>query len=368
MTKKLVLIGGGHAHVQTIDRLGSFIEKNHTVTVIQPSKYHYYSGMGPGMLGGTYKAEEIRFATRRMVEAAGGRFINDKVVRIDPVKQCLYLACSSEEVHYDVLSCNVGSYVPDSNLFTSSSTIYRAKPIEALYEARNSILDTLKEGRITVAVVGGGPSAAEIAGNVHQLCKGATHNAEILLFGGGDFFGKKPRKVRKAVRKILQQKGVKIIEGERVQSVDDGKITTDSGTEYSADIVFCAIGVKPSPLFNDSGMSTGISGGLLVNRLLQSIDYPNIFGGGDCVDFEPEPLNKVGVYAVRQNEVLLHNLMATLEEKSCTIFKPGGEYLLIYNLGSGDGVLSKWSFTVAGSLAFRVKDYIDRSFIRTYQK
>ena len=126
--------------------------------------------------------------------------------------------------------------------------------------------------------------------------------------------------------------------------------------------------MKPSPLFIDSGMATGITGGLLVNEFLQSTEYLNIFGGGDCIDYQLESLDKVGVYAVRQNPVLLHNLMAALDGKTYTTFEPGGDYLLIYNLGSGDGVLSKWSFTVAGSLAFRVKDYIDRKFIRTYQK
>jgi hypothetical protein len=60
--------------------------------------------------------------------------------------------------------------------------------------------------------------------------------------------------------------------------------------------------------------------------------------------------------------------MAALEGTPLLVFEPGGDYLLIYNLGSRDGVLSKWSATVAGSSAFRVKDYIDRKFMRTYQK
>ena len=62
MKKNLVLIGGGHAHMVTLANLHAFIEKGFGVTVIQPSEYHYYSGMGPGMLGGTYKPDDIRFA------------------------------------------------------------------------------------------------------------------------------------------------------------------------------------------------------------------------------------------------------------------------------------------------------------------
>jgi NADH dehydrogenase FAD-containing subunit len=66
----LVLIGGGHAHMVTLAKLYTFVEKGHRVTVIGPSDHHYYSGMGPGMLGKTYTPAEIRFATRHVVQSA----------------------------------------------------------------------------------------------------------------------------------------------------------------------------------------------------------------------------------------------------------------------------------------------------------
>ena len=60
MGKKLVLVGGGHAHMVTLANLHAFVDKGHDVTVIQPSEHHYYSGMGPGMLGKVYAPEDIR--------------------------------------------------------------------------------------------------------------------------------------------------------------------------------------------------------------------------------------------------------------------------------------------------------------------
>ncbi len=62
MRKNLVLVGGGHAHMVTLEQIRTFVDKGHKVTVIAPSFYHYYSGMGPGMLGGVYSPDEIRFA------------------------------------------------------------------------------------------------------------------------------------------------------------------------------------------------------------------------------------------------------------------------------------------------------------------
>ena len=89
--------------------------------------------------------------------------------------------------------------------------------------------------------------------------------------------------------------------------------------------------------------------------------------GGDCIHFDPEPLNKVGVYAVRQNPILFHNLMAALEARELQPFEPGGAYLLIFNLGSGYGLFHKSGITFGGKLAFLIKDWIDRRFMQKFQ-
>ena len=51
MGKKLLLAGGGHAHMTILAHMRDLVREGHEVTVVQPSDYHYYSGMGPGMLG-----------------------------------------------------------------------------------------------------------------------------------------------------------------------------------------------------------------------------------------------------------------------------------------------------------------------------
>lgn len=372
MTKQLVLIGGGHAHMVTLANLHKFIEKGYGVTVIQPSEHHYYSGMGPGMLGGTYHPDDIRFATRKHVEAQGGKFILGKAYRIDPHKQQVLLEEAKEEtgkeIAYDVLSCNAGSYVPQEIVKGDSTNIFTAKPIEKLLVAKEKIIELSSRNKITVAIVGSGPSAVEIAGNIHQLCKEQKGEMpRILLFGGRNFMSGKSR-ISHLVRTILERKGVEIIQAGRVQQIRDGSVVLENGQSYQADLIFSAVGVKPSQIFARSGLPIGPDGGLLVDKFLRSSRYNNIFGGGDCIYFEPEPLDKVGVYAVRQNQVLYKNLMACLDgKKELEEFTPGGKYLLIYNLGEGDGVLSKWSFTFSGKLAFRIKDYIDRRFIQSFQ-
>jgi NADH dehydrogenase FAD-containing subunit len=75
----------------------------------------------------------------------------------------------------------------------------------------------------------------------------------------------------------------------------------------------------------------------------------------------------VGVYAVRQNPVLLHNVQAACTGEELMPFDPGGDYLLIFNLGQGKGILHKKGFIMDGSLAFWIKDYIDSKFIKKFK-
>lgn len=367
MAKHLVLAGGGHAHMVTLANLKKFVEKGHHVTVIGPSSYHYYSGMGPGMLGGTYRPEEIRFSTRHTVEKSGSVFIQDKIERVNPDEKVIVLK-SEKIVTYDVISFNIGSYVPRAIISKNKGDIYSVKPIEQLIDAGERILELVSEKKAKIDVIGGGPASAEVAGNIWLLCKTRGRNIpQIRVFSSKTFMGRFHKSIRKKVVRSLSKRGIRIIENSLVREVETGKIMLESGAIHRSDLIFLAVGVKPSSVFEESGIPVGPDGGLLVNRYLQSADYPEIFGGGDCIHFKENPLDKVGVYAVRQNLVLYQNLMASLDETALKPFEPGGDYLLIFNMGDGTGVLRKNWFTLDGKVSFFLKDYIDRKFMKKFQ-
>ncbi len=351
----------------TLAKLRTFIEMGHRVTVIGPSDHHYYSGMGPGMLGKTYTPAEIRFATRHVVEKQGGAFIRDKAVQILASEKKVQLA-SGETVGYDVISFNAGSYVPRLDLPEDAEDIYAVKPIERLMEAQARILELTAQNKINIGILGGGPSSAEVSGNIWQLVRDAGGTMpHITIFAGKRFMSRFPDNVRSKVENSLLRRSIEINTDGYVQSVQSGMVTLSSGEPRPMNLIFLAVGVKPNPIFNNSGLPTGPDGGLLVNEFLQSVDYPEMFGGGDCIYLEKQPLDKVGVYAVRQNPVLYTNLMAALEDTPLQPFDPGEDYLLIFNMGGGIGVLRKRWLLLDGKLAFFIKDYIDRKFMKKFQ-
>ena len=367
MKKQLVLIGGGHAHMVTLANLTTITEQGHDVTVIGPSEFHYYSGMGPGMLSGTYRPEDIRFATRHVVEKQGGTFLHGKAATIDPERKVVILE-NGDCVPYDVLSCNAGSHVPKPAIEGEPADLYTVKPIERLMQAKDRLIDHFSRHTPDVVIVGGGPSSAEVAGNVWQLATTTGgHMPRITICAGSVFMSHFPASVRRRILSTLGRRDITIRENAYVKSVTHDTVILDDGETLPTDFIFLALGVKPSAIFADSNIANGPDGGLRVNRFLQSTQHPCIFGGGDCIYFEDQPLDKVGVYAVRQNPVLLHNIMAQLNGGELMPFDPNGDYLLIFNLGGGVGVLKKRWLEFGGRPAFLIKDYIDRKFMKEFQ-
>ncbi len=363
--KRLLLIGAGHAHLEAISRIGEWTKSGIRVDVVTPSAFHYYSGMGPGLLGGFYAPEEIRFPVKKMVESRGGIFHEDIAVQIDADRRQVRLR-SGALLDYDVLSCNTGSGVP-GGIVEEGADVYTVKPIVNLVSARERISGDIRRRDLQIAVVGGGAAATEIAGNLRRLCDlPGAKRADITMYSGGPLLASQPARVSRITRRNFDSRDIAINETGRVKSIRSHELEIENGARHPFDLLFLAIGVQPSKLFTDSGLQTGPDGGLAVNRFLQSPTHPEIFGGGDAVYFLEKPLDKVGVHAVGQNPVLAENLPAFLKGRSLTAFDPKANYLLILNLGDGTGIFSRKRIIFDGRIAFGIKDWIDRRFIARF--
>jgi NADH dehydrogenase FAD-containing subunit len=367
MGKHLVLVGGGHAHLTVLLNIANFVQRGHRVTLIGPSPYHYYSGMGPGMLSGIYRPQEVRFHGKKMVEDRGGIFVEDKVIKINPDQRTLNLQ-SGNQIDYHVVSFNTGSDVPLKSLVSAPrENIVPVKPVFNLLQARRWIIPKLKEKEMNFIVLGGGPAGLEVTANLWRLVQDSQGKARITLIAGSRLLGGLSEKVRTLALMALNRRGITVIEGKHGKEITGEEIRFADGSSHPFDLAFVAMGVQPSSIFGDSGIPTGPDGGLLVNPYLQSVAHPEMFGGGDCISFAERPLAKVGVYAVRQNPILLQNLLAALEGKEMQTFTPQRDYMLIFNMGNGRGILRKKNFVWEGRLAFLLKDYIDRKFMQKFQ-
>jgi NADH dehydrogenase FAD-containing subunit len=369
MNKHFLLVGAGHAHLSILKNLNIFFLQGHQVIVISPETYHYYSGMGPGMLSGKYRPQQIRFHVEKMVTDQGGHFIRDEVVHIDPRKQTVQTT-KHGNISYDIVSFNTGSYVPypeNVKNFNRENFIFPVKPIRNLLFAKNKLISLLKRKKPKIVVVGGGAAGVEMATNLRALAENFGQKTDIIIVAGGKFLNQFNDRFREAAKTILRQLGINLLEGPNVESISYPRVTLNNGISLQCDMVIWAVGISPSSLFKDSGLPTGHDDGLLVNEYLQSISFPNIFGGGDCISFNKQPLEKVGVYAVRQNPILLKNMNNFSGGKPLIRFVPQKDFLTILNMGNGQGLLKWKSFVFKGKAAFQLKDFIDQRFMKKFQ-
>ncbi len=370
MGKHLLLVGGGHAHLTVLANLAAYTQAGHRVTLVSPTDHHYYSGMGPGMLSGRYTPQECRFNVRAMAEKGGAAFLQGHMTALEPERQTVHLD-GGQTVGYDVCSFNTGSLVPPTLPGSDRPDVFAVKPIQNLLTAKAMLTRLIEAGgKPKVLVIGGGPAGYEIAGNVCALiaCGCTLDDADVSIVPGRGLLHRFPEAVRRLAYRSLARRGIKIFDGLSVTHLDDGHAVLSDGLRVPYDVAFLAAGVAPQPDMSRFGLTVGPRGGMLVNEFLQSSSHPDLFGGGDCIAFAPQPLDKVGVYPVRQNPVLHHNLLAALDGRSLTPFTDvQGGYLLVFNSGDGRGIVHKGGMTFEGRTAFWLKDRIDRAFMRRFQ-
>ena len=362
---RLVLVGGGHSHLFTLARLPELIGHGARITLVTATRYHYYSGMGPGMLAGTYLPESLRFDVCAMAERNGATCIVDRAVSLDPERQLLFLA-DTQPIPYDIISFNIGStvFLPYSNLADNAVPV---KPIDNLLRFREQVRMLLSQGTPRLVVIGGGAAGVELAGNLERLVRCERGMAYVSLVAGKRLLERLPEKAGELARQSLENRKIEVIEGKRVERLEAEGAMLDDGSFLPFHAALAATGITPPPLFRVSGLPVAEDGSLLVSDSLQSVDYPEILGGGDCISLAGKPLDRVGVYAVRQAPVIYANLAALLTGRDTVRFTPQARYLQLLNLGDGTALFIRGSTVFRGKSAMFLKDYLDTSFVREYQ-
>ncbi len=357
---RLVLAGGGHAHVYPLRRTAELTASGYEVVLVNPSPYLYYSGMATGVVSGRYSPDEIRIDVRSLVESGGGRFIEGTVERVLPKERVLLLT-DGRDVPYDAASFCLGSETKEVGGLEEADSI-PVKPVENLLKIREAI----SKGNISsLLVIGGGAAGCEVAANAASLM---PDGGITLVEAEADILSFAPEKARGIMREHLGSIGVDVILGAEAASFESGAAVLEDGRRVSADMVVAATGVVPSEVFACSGLATGDDGGLWVDRYLRSVSDERIFGGGDSVSFRGEPLPRFGVYAIRQGPILFRNLRATLEGHPLTEFRPQRTFLYILNLGDGTGLAVYGPLVWRGRSAMRLKSFIDEKFVGSHQR
>lgn len=368
--KRLVLLGGGHAHVEVLRTLALMAEVKWDVTLVSPYPWLTYSGMIPGHFAGHYGLDDCTIDLRALCERARATLVVGSASLVTP--RANEVACASGAVlPYDVLSLNVGSVARLGKARGVESHAIPLRPLERAVKAWHDVLVRASDGRMAaVTLVGGGAAAVELALAMNyrfqrDLYEVASHVR--VLTDGPSFASSLAPAARSMLLRAMRRAGVEAHAESEVVEVGPGFIRLRSGLEFATDAVFWATGAAAPAWIRDSGFATDDQGFLLTNDYLQSPSHPNVFGAGDCVNELGHPLPKAGVFAVRAGPHLAANLVAALEERPLGPFKPRHAYLALVATGDRHAVGAWNGLAWQGRWVWRWKDHIDRRFVARYR-
>jgi NADH dehydrogenase FAD-containing subunit len=361
--RRVVLLGAGHAHLHVVGCAAELARRGAEVVVVAPDDF-WYSGLATGVLAGQYEPALDVVDVGALARRGGGRFVRDVATAIDPAARRIALR-SGATLEYDLLSLDVGSEVAVDAIPGAGAHGIAVKPLSNLVRLRVDLEARWRRGeRPAVVVVGGGHSGCEVAAAAAQLAVRRGGTARITLLADTErVLPSIPTSAARGAARALQRRGIRICAGEAVMGVEPGHVRTARGRDVPFDLLVLATGLVPSPLLRRTGLPTDGAGALRTDTTLRSTGDPVIFGGGDCIAFDGRALPRVGVYAVREAPVLLHNLGATLDGAPLRSYRPQRRALLILNLGDGTGLATWGPFAWRGRAAFRLKDWIDRRWL-----
>ncbi|MFW5827095.1 MAG: NAD(P)/FAD-dependent oxidoreductase [Alkalispirochaeta sp.] len=371
--QRLILIGGGHAHLQLISRIPALVSQNVEVTIIDGQSELFYSGMMPAVVGGLVTLDAARIPIAAEVRRRGGRFVQAPATKIDPERRVV--ATERGEFGWDVASIAIGSRVQPPVPVAPEAVTFSAKPVGRLPELVSTVMDMLRSHRgrpVRVVFIGGGASAVELSGNLLEGIRRRnprwSERLEVtIVTRGASLIPKMPPVVQEICYESLTRRGVRIRSEMTPRGVSATAVEVEGATSLPADVsVFCT-GLSAPSVISSSGLPHQDSGELVVSDALRMTEAP-IYGGGDCIAIEELQLDKIGVHAVRQGEILAHNVIRELLNGTDTAIQryvPPDAPLLILNLGDGTGILVKGTRVIHGRIPYRLKERIDWAFVRS---
>lgn len=378
VTHDVVLVGGGHSHVEVIRQFAMKVEPGVRLTLVSRDVHTPYSGMLPGLLAGHYSFDEAHINLHRLCRAAGVRFIHAQVDAVDTsvnrlsLKQRTKVGGIRPHISYDVVSFDTGSSPITSGIEGADGAI-AVKPVELFRKQWTEFERKLTQHESArVTVVGSGAGGVELAMSLEHRSRQQRSAQAKLRFticgASAEILSGHHPSVRGHFKRALAQRGFEIHNSARVTRIENNNCVTSDGQSFDGDAVILVTGAQSADWYSESDLDTDERGFVLVRDSLQSTSHDNVFASGDCATLNSQRLPKAGVYAVRQGAVVARNLRALVRGEKLEDFNPQARILALISTGDHYAVASRGSFCVAGGWVWRWKNWIDRRWMQRYQQ
>ena len=148
--------------------------------------------------------------------------------------------------------------------------------------------NTGANGKVNIAIVGGGATGVELSAELHNAVKqlhsygykGLTNEAlnVTLVEAGERILPALPPRISAAAHSELTKLGVRVLTQTMVTSADEGGLHTKDGEYIEADLMVWAAGIKAPDFLKDiGGLETNRINQLVVEPTLQTTRDPDIY-------------------------------------------------------------------------------------------
>jgi NADH dehydrogenase len=339
----VVIVGGGFGGVRAAR---GFKGKDVRVTLIDRTNHHlfqpllYQVAMGmlsPGQIAPALRSimSDLPNVTVRLAEVHG----------IDLQEQLVHahVGDRQEAIHYDTLIVAAGAthsyfgndqwapYAPGLKSLDDARRM-RSRVLAAFELAEQATCDAEREAYLTFAVVGGGPTGVELAGQIAQIAHStlrgeyrnidSTHARVVIVNAAPHVLMPFDAKLQARAERDLGRLHVEVLASTMVTEIDENGITAHSGDEtimIPAKTVVWAAGVTASPLARmlaeAGGGEVDRSGRLTVTPELNLPGYENVYAIGDMIALDgvpgvAQPAIQEGKYVAK---TVLRRLAGTVE-------------------------------------------------------
>jgi NADH:ubiquinone reductase (H+-translocating) len=315
----VVIVGGGFGGLNAAQALNGVPIR---VTVIDRTNHHVFQPLLYQVATAGLSPADIAAPIRHIVSRQKNtNVLMAEVIDIDTANR-LVLTREDEPMPYDYLILATGarhSYfgkeewevnAPGLKTLTDATRI-REKVLGAFEQAEMEEDEELRRELLTFAIVGGGPTGAEMAGAIAELARRALardfrhidpRSTRILLLEASPrILGNFPAYLAERAHKALENMGVEVRTGGAVQEIDDTGLTVGFERIGCRTVVWAA-GVLASPAGQWLNAPMDRNRRVLVEPDLSVPGHPEIFVIGDTATRlqDGQPLPGVAPAAMQQ--------------------------------------------------------------------
>jgi len=369
----LVLVGGGHSHVEVLRQFALHPAPDIRLTVISRDIHTPYSGMLPGFAAGHYSHDDAHIDLRPLARTAGARLFHAEAIGLD-LEGKRVICAGRPPVEFDCLSVDIGAKPGWANTPGAADHTLPIKPVDGFIAGWQAIERTLQRHReqpFRIVVVGGGAGGTEICLALqHRIATHAQGSPRVrfaIVADTAELLPTHSAGVRRRLTRVVRERGIELHLNRKVVSVAPNLLKCQPEEDVPFDAAIWVTNAAPAAWLRQTGLATDENGFIAVSDRLQSTSHPLVFAAGDVAALAGHRLAKSGVFAVREGPVLARNLLHACRGEPLEAYRPQRHHLALISTGDKYAIASRGRWNAEGAFIWRLKNHIDRRWMRMYQ-